>query len=238
VDLRGLIGRRFDAAVFDLYGTLVPEFRGSDFADTIRGMARRLGAPADAFETLWDGTVVKRQTGGFPTVADNVVAICRELGVRASKRALEEALDLRRALYERLWRPREGAIETLMHIRGTGRPIALVSMCAPDTPALWSASEMAPLVDVTVFSSEVGLRKPDPGIYRHAADGLGVDPEQCLYCGDAPYELVGAKVVGMAAVQLRDGGHTPPLFLPDQVEHPAWSGPAIDDLRALVALFP
>jgi FMN phosphatase YigB (HAD superfamily) len=81
------------------------------------------------------------------------------------------------------------------------------------------------------------LRKPDPAIYRRATDGLGAGPEQCLYCGDAPYELVGAEAVGMAAVQLRDGGNTPPLFLPDRVEHPAWSGPAIDDLRALVPLF-
>jgi hypothetical protein len=60
VDLGGLTGRRFDAAVFDLYGTLVPEIRGSDFSDTIRGMAERLGAPGDAFEALWDGSLVER----------------------------------------------------------------------------------------------------------------------------------------------------------------------------------
>jgi HAD superfamily hydrolase (TIGR01509 family) len=32
-----------------------------------------------------------------------------------------------------------------------------------------------------VESAVVGIRKPDPRIYRHACDLLGVAPEQCIY---------------------------------------------------------
>ena len=52
---------------------------------------------------------------------------------------------------------------------------------------------------MTVFSSEVGLRKPGyPAIYLAASEGLGVSPQACLYCGDGAYgELTGAATVGM-----------------------------------------
>ena len=62
--------------------------------------------------------------------------------------------------------------------------MALISMCAPDTPELWRAGPLAGYVDVEVFSSEVGLRKPQPEIYLLECERLGVEPGACLYVGD------------------------------------------------------
>ena len=57
-------------------------------------------------------------------------------------------------------------------------------------------------LDFSVFSSEVGRRKPDPAIFERALEALGVAPENALFVGDRLYEDVrGAAEVGMTTVQ-------------------------------------
>lgn len=57
-------------------------------------------------------------------------------------------------------------------------------------------------LDVAVFSSEVGKRKPHPAIFEAALGRLDVDPSRALFVGDRRYEDVrGSKEVGMTAVQ-------------------------------------
>jgi putative hydrolase of the HAD superfamily len=61
---------------------------------------------------------------------------------------------------------------------------------------------LAERLDVAVFSSEVGKRKPHPAIFAAALDPLGVDPARTLFVGDRLYEDVrGSKELGMTAVQ-------------------------------------
>lgn len=235
----GVSGRPFDAAIFDLFGTLVPEFPRSEFYGAVRHAAGRLGCDPEAFEAEWMGTAIARQTGAYPGgMPENVRAICAALGTAAaSDEAVREALAPREAMYARWFHPREGALETLGELKARGYPIALISMCAPDTPAMWRASELAGSVDVEVFSSETGLRKPDPAIYRLACERLGVPPERCLFCGDGAYgELTGAEAVGMIAVWIRD----PAVDLAEQLRPEAeeWDGATVGDLRELLVRFP
>jgi putative hydrolase of the HAD superfamily len=57
-------------------------------------------------------------------------------------------------------------------------------------------------LDVAVFSSEVGKRKPHPEIFEAALAKLGVEPERALFVGDRLYEDVrGAKELGMTTAQ-------------------------------------
>jgi putative hydrolase of the HAD superfamily len=61
---------------------------------------------------------------------------------------------------------------------------------------------LAPRLDVAVFSSEVGLRKPHPEIFERALGELGVEPEAALFVGDRLYEDIrGAAELGMTTVQ-------------------------------------
>jgi putative hydrolase of the HAD superfamily len=227
----------FEAVVFDLFGTLVPEFSKKDFFQSVRGMAGVLGADPDRFEESWIGTALERQTGGFATVEDNVRHICTSLGVDPAGDALVEALELRLDLYRTWFFPRRGALETLMELKGRGYPIALISMCAPDAPGMWRTSALAPFVDVEVFSSETGLRKPDAAIYRCATDGLGVDPTACVYCGDGAYgELAGAQAVGMTSYLIADPAVDAEESLTPEREE--WDGASVADLRELLAFLP
>jgi putative hydrolase of the HAD superfamily len=56
-------------------------------------------------------------------------------------------------------------------------------------------------LDVLVISSEVGLMKPHPAIFRAALEDLRVSPAEAVFVGDIPWgDIKGAKDVGMRAV--------------------------------------
>jgi putative hydrolase of the HAD superfamily len=61
---------------------------------------------------------------------------------------------------------------------------------------------LAQRLDYSVFSSEVGTRKPHPAIFERALAALEVTPERALFVGDRLYEDVrGAEELGMTTVQ-------------------------------------
>jgi putative hydrolase of the HAD superfamily len=61
---------------------------------------------------------------------------------------------------------------------------------------------IAERIDVAVFSSEVGKRKPHPEIFQTALAALEAAPERTLFVGDRLYEDVrGAGELGMTTVQ-------------------------------------
>ena len=225
---------RLEDVVFDLFGTLVPEFPLSAWEGMFEGMATVLEADLGAFRRAWDDTIVERQTGGFPDMAENVRVICERLGLERSAADVDRALEVRTALYRSWFRPQPGAVETLSTLRERGTPVALLSNCALDAPAFWDASALRGLIDVLVFSSEVGLRKPDPAIYLLTAERLGVEPSACLFVGDgANRELSGAASVGMTPVLIHDDSEDGPMPRPERDD---WDGPRIRSIPEVLDL--
>lgn len=80
------------------------------------------------------------------------------------------------------------------------------------------------------FSDEVGVYKPDPAIFKHALDGLGVDdPARAVHVGDLRRtDIAGASGFGMTAVRYRGVFDDPPADV--EGHH------VIDDLRELVEI--
>jgi putative hydrolase of the HAD superfamily len=61
---------------------------------------------------------------------------------------------------------------------------------------------LAQRLDFSVFSSEMGTRKPHPAIFERALEALGVEPGNALFVGDRLYEDIrGAGELGMTTVQ-------------------------------------
>lgn len=56
------------------------------------------------------------------------------------------------------------------------------------------------LFDAVVISSEVGMRKPEPRIFRHAAELLGLDPQHCIFVDDIQANITAAEQVGFTGV--------------------------------------
>ena len=59
--------------------------------------------------------------------------------------------------------------------------------------------------DHVIESSKIGIRKPDPRIYRMACDALGVAPEQCVYLDDLGINCKPAAMLGMVAIKVTGG---------------------------------
>jgi epoxide hydrolase-like predicted phosphatase len=73
----------------------------------------------------------------------------------------------------------------------------------------WSTSHydqgmLEELFDTAVISAEVGLHKPQPEIYRLAAERLVVAPEECVFVDDLRENCAGAAAVGMTAILHRE----------------------------------
>ena len=67
-----------------------------------------------------------------------------------------------------------------------------------------AVAEIMTLFEHVIESSKLGLRKPDPRIYRHACDLLGVPPERCVYLDDLGINLKPARAMGMRTIKVGD----------------------------------
>ena len=103
------------------------------------------------------------------------------------------------ALAECKKRFRVGCITNNMK-RGGGAP--------PMTPSgnarAEEAARVMALFDVVVESSALGVRKPDPRIYRIACERLGVTPERCVFLDDLGVNLKPARAMGMTTIKVVD----------------------------------
>jgi len=84
-----------------------------------------------------------------------------------------------------------------MGLRGAG-------MARSEGAAAEIASIMARF-DHVVESSKVGVRKPDPRIYRMMCDTLGVEPAECIYLDDLGINCKPAAGLGMHAIKVTSG---------------------------------
>ncbi|MCE5208762.1 MAG: HAD family phosphatase [Chloroflexi bacterium] len=54
--------------------------------------------------------------------------------------------------------------------------------------------------DVSIFSAEIGLAKPDPAIYHYLLDRLAISPEKTVFIDDVKENVESAINVGMRGV--------------------------------------
>ena len=109
----------------------------------------------------------------------------------------------------RAWAPARTLGDTthalLESLRERGLKLGLVSN-AFDPPDLLHRDlaelGVAERLDVAVFSSEIGRRKPDPLLFEAALERLGVAPEASLFVGDTlATDVAGAAALGMHTCQ-------------------------------------
>ena len=62
--------------------------------------------------------------------------------------------------------------------------------------------------DGVVISGQVGMRKPEPSIYRHAAELIGVEPHHCVFVDDTRGHVAVAEGLGMTVIHHEDAVRT------------------------------
>lgn len=99
-----------------------------------------------------------------------------------------------------------GAVELLSSIKERGLSIGLISDVAWGLPSEFPMRDIRHFgldayFDDYVFSTDVGLRKPHPKIFKIALSNLGVDASEAMYVGNSlAQDIRGAKGVGLKAV--------------------------------------
>lgn len=222
--------------IFDLYGTLVDGYSYSAHERALVEMAAALQTPdpqAFAMSFAYD-TWRARGTGLFPTIEDNIAWIYEEYGWPLDPERLAEAIRIRTALAREGLAPLPGALDALQTLLQRGHRLGLISDCSAETPQLWASLPFAPLIEQPIFSCAVGYLKPDPRIYEIACERLGVAPGDCLYIGDRPEEVIGARTAGMRAIRV-----LPPhddTYEARELNRPTWDGHELESVAQLPAL--
>ena len=93
----------------------------------------------------------------------------------------------------------------LRTLRANGVFVGLLSNMVPTWDARWRAM-LGPQdgFDAEVLSFRVGLRKPMPEIYLHAAEVAGVPPGSCVLVDDLAANCAGAREAGWRAIHFTD----------------------------------
>jgi putative hydrolase of the HAD superfamily len=70
----------------------------------------------------------------------------------------------------------------------------------PDKAA--RVDEIMALFDVVIESSKVGLRKPDPAIYKLACNEMDIEPAEAIFLDDLGINLKPARQLGMITIKV------------------------------------
>ena len=217
---------RVKAVLFDSGGVLIGPVGGRwnprfDFESIVERHAPHVSA-ADLAHAAEVGEAFLDESDGTPSRDDYHRAMLETLGVPATDELLAE-LDAPMDPAD-VVEPYPEVIEVLDALRDRRVPMAVVSDAWPELPHLHAGVGIGDYFDVYAISAVLGCTKPDPRMYRHASDGLGLTPPECLFVDDYVPHVEAALALGYQAYAvLRDGAT-------------ATTVPFITDLRELLVL--
>ena len=105
---------------------------------------------------------------------------------------------------------RNNMVEFLKELKGTYKLGCITNNVKPlekdireDSNAVASKEAML-LFDHIIESSKVGIRKPNPEIYKMSCNALKVNPSNCIYLDDLGINLKPARKLGMTTIKVID----------------------------------
>ena len=182
------------AVIFDLGGVLV---RTEDQTPR-RELAERLGITRqEMYYLVFDSPSARQASLGEITAEEHMEAMRLTLGVPAQDFSTVpgafwsgDRLDMGLVDYLRSLRP--------------GYKTALLSNAWSDLRGVLTERwKIADAFDELVISAEVGITKPDPGIYHLALQRLQVAPQEAVFVDDFMENIDGGKAVGLHTIHFR-----------------------------------
>lgn len=123
------------------------------------------------------------------------------LGVELGDRDVELTAAAYRDGYKLARRALAGAAELLEAVRRHARVAIVTNNLLEEQQDKLQYCALAPLVDVLIASEDVGVSKPDPGIFQIALDRVGATADEAVMVGDSwANDVVGATRAGIRAV--------------------------------------
>lgn len=198
-----------DAVLLDLYDTIVR----SRWGQLSERITAELGIEkADLFRA-YERTRAARGVGTYGSVQGDMTAIVEAVGVDPDPELIARLLEMEREFSEtgvELW---EDSVPVVRELRSRGTGTALISNCSHSTRPIVDRLGIAEEFDEILLSFEVGIHKPDPGIYQEALRRLGgIAPERSVFVDDQPAYCDGAAALGIDTFLIdRSGDGTPDL---------------------------
>ena len=190
------------AVLLDLYDTLA----WTEWPTMRAELEDRFGIGEAELLRAFTVTRKARSIGAYGSAEGDLAAILDAARVPADAALVQELNEARlKAFAENgvhLW---DDSIPTLRELRARGLRTAIVSNCDHSTRPIVDELGLGRETDAIVLSFEVGVAKPDPGIYRAALDALGARPDEAIFVDDQAGYCDGAQAVGIRAfLILRD----------------------------------
>ncbi len=199
--------------LFDFDGTLV--FHKPDSFDMISAFCAEIGQPLSA-EAEWRGRRTRHAYFVDPNIREQLTRFAPGEFWKHFNRCLLEAVSIDGDLddlAEELTRhvagieptyycPEEGC-DTLNELRARGYGLGLITNRenVDHFYELLDQLELRPHFDLTLASGEVGIHKPDPGIFHEALERMNGRPGESIYVGDNYWaDVVGAQRAGVIPV--------------------------------------
>lgn len=184
------MGPQIKALVFDAYGTIA-EIRDQQRPfRQLFNLMRDTGTslPNNSAELLMSRALDLRQAAQHFNAAIGEEALNHlDLALQRELRSIELFND---------------TIPVLTQLKQSGYKLAICSNLA----ALYAPpiEQLLPFrMDAYGWSFEVGTVKPDPKIYRHVCQQLGLQPEEVLMVGDTlEADVLGPRSIGMRGIQI------------------------------------
>jgi putative hydrolase of the HAD superfamily len=187
-------GARYEAVLFDFGGVLT-----TPVWDSFAAFCRDEGLDPEAVKTLFRedpealALLRKLETGAI-SEDEFEAEFGRRLGLDDHQRLID-------SMFAGM-KPVDSMIAAVRELRTAGLHTGLLSNSW--STAHYDRKLLSELFDGVVISAEVRLHKPQPEIFRLAAERVDAPPETCVFVDDLRENCKGAEAVGMTAIRHRD----------------------------------
>lgn len=193
---------KYKVVIFDLFETLITEWGHKKY--TKNEMCADLGIERTEFDVYWDEKEHDRYIGSM-SFEDSIMYVCNKCEKYVDNMIISNIIDKRiktKSVCFEYVQPE--VFQLLRTLKDMGMQTAIISNCSSEEVKVLKESEIYKYFDEVILSYEVHMKKPDSCIYEEAAKRLGVNFGECIFVGDGgSNELVGAKNVGMKAIQAK-----------------------------------
>ena len=221
---------RYQAVIFDLFGTLVNSFTRREYDQVNAQMAAEFRVPYTEFWRLMGETYQDSCLGRYSSYEDLVSDVCSRAGVQANLTQFTQAAAFHYEYIANAIVPEPEVLEALNRLKQRGMRLGLISDCGPSVPLLFPQSPLARFIDAPVFSCEERIKKPSSAIYQRICQRLEIRAQECIYVGDgSSQELTGAAAVGMRPILKRTDLHD--VYDSHRPEVESWQGLAVDEIK-------
>jgi putative hydrolase of the HAD superfamily len=216
------------AALLDLYDTLA----WTEWPRLRELLSERTGLAPRTLMNAFSKTRPRRAIGEFGSVEGDLRAVLEAAGAEVTDELVNDLARLEREELERgvhLW---DDALPTIGELRDRGLRVAVVSNCDHSTRPIVDRIGITAAVDAVILSFEVGVAKPNPGIYLAALEALGgVAPKDALFVDDQARYCNAAAALGIGTLLMIRDEAAPAEGVSEPGDHRV-----IGDLRDLLDL--